>query len=145
MKLLTPLYSIRNFIICLESAKMSSLEDYYLEPIFTTHWPYIHVKILKTIMSFKKTPYKEKYKFKYLLSSYVLPLNKKNHNINKKYTQRFTYNHLKFYKDIPVYDKERKDKTIWVIKRQALIYIYLIYKILQSKNPVYSFFCLITN
>ena len=143
MKLLIPLYSIKNFLICLESAKISSLKDYCLEPLSTTRWSYIHVKILKTIMSLKKAPYEEKHRLKYLLSSYITPIDKKIHNINKKYTQRFTYNYLKFYEDIPTYDKEKKDKTLWAIKMRALTYVYLIYKILQSKHPIYSFFRLI--
>lgn len=142
MKVFICNHSINHFLVCLNSAKLPYKKDYNLYTIPTINLSNVHLAVLQAISALREHPTKDRFRLKYILDSYRYYANKA---IENKYSQRFIYNYIKFYKNTLQYNIHKKHKILWGLKLQALTYIYLVYKILQSRHPLYSYFLLITN
>ncbi len=142
MRLLRPSYSTNKFLICLESAKLPYQRYYPLDKISIVDWLNVYVRILTIVLNLKKETFRDQCRLKSILSSYQHYISEK---IKKKYTERFIYNYIKSHKNTLKYNVNKKNTRLQSLKLKALTYIYIIYKILQSKHPVYTYFLLVTD
>lgn len=142
MRLLRPSYSTNKFLICLESAKLSYQTPDPIYEISNVDSLNTYVKILTIVLGLKKKHFQEQYRVRYILDSYRYYTDKE---VQKKYTERFIYNYIKSHSNT-VHDNINKKKTkLKALRLKALTCIYLIYKFLQSRYPVYAYFLLIIN
>lgn len=142
MRLLRPSYSTNKLLICLESAKLPYQIYYHIDEISVVDWLNVYVKILTIVLNLKKETFRDQCRLKNILSSYRYYISEK---VKEKYTERFTYNYIRSHKNTLKCNINKKNTRLQALKLKALTYIYIVYKILQSKHPVYTYFLLVTD
>ena len=139
MRLMQYTYSINNFIICLQSTKLHD---------GPTNQPYIAAKknisalrlfIIKDILNIKEKSKQEKIRLRNIIQSYSV--NKKNYynKLSNKYIIKFIYQYNQFYRYIKINKKTNQENLIQII---SLTYIYTIYRLIKSYNPIYIYYLL---
>lgn len=137
-------YSRYSFNICLQANELNQHKNTTL----ILKYPEKRIEafqIIFTAYSTLKTnniSSKEKIKLTYILSHYLLSSCKRKNLIINKYIQKFIYRYNKHYNHAIIISNEKKQATVYLI---ALIYLYTIYKLLKSKNPLFTYFKLINH
>lgn len=135
-------YTIHNFIICLKSIKLyqtytSHINKLYQKRTFNSNQNLI---LINTILNIKTISKQKKYRINNIIKHYSSSAQKKHSLLFHKYIQNFTYQ----YKEQGKHNFEncvdintKKKNVLHII---AFTYVYILYKVLNSKNPIYIYY-----
>lgn len=129
-------YSTHNFIICLKSIKIHQ-EINTLKYIPNLHQFLI---VIYTILKIRTQSIQKKLRLHYIITNYSFYAQRKHNLLIYKYVQKFTHEYKKYMLVLHV-NKKRKN----IIYTMACTYIYILYKLLKSKNPLFIYYFLIKN
>ena len=125
-------YSIHNFIICLQSVKLN-----YQKKISNSDQP---LTPINAILRISTIPLKEKHRINYIIESLSSSTHIKHRILAYKYLQQFIYKYEK-YNQLTLKSKTKKIyNALYTI---ALTHIYIVYKLLNSKKPLFTYYYLI--
>ena len=145
MKSLKDNYKTHNFITCLKSIKLYDIDishayKLHQKNILKYSQSLISISIILKIRTISK---QKKYRINNIIKSQSSYTQKKQRILAHKYIQNFTYQytkqkegHLEYSTNINT-NKQNKMNII------AFTYIYILYKLLNSKNPLYMYYYLI--
>ena len=141
MPLLKYKFSIYNFIICLKSLKLYKFIKVNVPKLYK-HQLYYHILLaIRNILETHNINPKEKSRLVEIIINSSSNSNKKHNTLTYKYRKKFKHEHRTCYKKSPnEYNKKQPN-----IQAIAYIYIYTVYRLLKSNNPLYIFFYLIQN
>ena len=127
-----------NIITCLKSLKFSYINSLYKEQYYSIKKIYNFKKlILMSIMLKSHNMLYHKFKIKYILKDYASNKQKEKDSVISKYLQSYRYLSKKqnnFYFNISNNINKKIASPLNLISLQSL---YITYKILQSKHPIY--------
>jgi len=137
-------YVVSNFIICLKSIKLYSPKIFHLDKFHQKNiFKYSPILIsINTILNITKISKNEKYRINNIIQSFSLYAQIKHTIVAYKYIQQFKYQYKKHskYKFEPFINLDKKQTN--TINTIAFTYIYILYKILNSKNPLFIYYYL---
>lgn len=137
-------YTIYNFIICLKSIKLYQADTFhinklYQKKIFNSNQNLI---LINKILNIRKKSKEKKYRINNIIKHHSSSAQTKHSLLFHKYIQNFTYQ----YKEQSKYNFEHcvniNTKKNNVIQTVAFTYVYILYKLLNSKNPIYIYYYL---
>lgn len=122
-------YSIRNGIISLKSTK---LDKRYLSKFN------LIIGLIENILEIRMFTGRRKYRINYILTEYSIYKKTKNRTILNKNIEKFTYSYRQYYTNSLTGFLYKKG--LYVMKCILLTYMYLVYKLLSSRNPVFIYY-----
>jgi hypothetical protein len=145
MQLLKYKYLINNFMICLKSNRLFKQAVYQVNTSYQrNNFKFHHILLLVyNTINCRKESKQEQYRLNDLLNNYSFKKNKLNKKLTSKYLQIFAYKYSKSYKHTFKKDHNTYRSQLRTINIIALTYIYTIYKLIKSKQKIYTYGLLI--
>lgn len=140
-------YTIYNFIICLKSIKLYQTDTFHIHKLYQKKIckPNQSLISINTMLNIRKVSKQKKYRIHNIIKHFSSSAQKKHSTLFHKYIQNFTYQ----YKEQSKYNFDNcvniKTKKKSIIHTVALTYVYILYRILNSKNPLYIYHYLTQN
>ena len=141
MLLLKQKFSIYNFIICLKSLKLYKFIKVNVPQLHNSQLYYHPLLAMRNILEIHNINPKEKSRLVEIIIKNSSYSNKRHNTLIYQYIKKFTHEHRTYYKK----SHNEYDKKQLNIHTIAYIYLYTVYRLLKSKNPLYIFFYLIYN
>lgn len=145
MSILQYKYSRHTFINCLKSLKIQCSKAFLIfffkkQNIIKNTTFFISTS---TIIYVNKIAIEEKNRIQYIITNYSVYQKIKYNVLTHKYIDKFIYEYIKYHKYF-LSKFINLNMTEWKsIKVIALVYVYTIYKLVNTKNPFFIFFHLI--
>lgn len=132
------------FIICLKSLQLYKTSFLHIHKLYqkNTLNPGQSLISINTILNIRRISRQKKYRINNILKNYSSHTKAEYNTLYYKYIQNFKYQYkkrkpynLKYFIDI-------KTKKKHIINNMAVTYIYILYKLLNSNNPLYIYYFL---
>lgn len=143
MALLKYNYSINNLVICLKSAQIGGQLTNEREIISQQSPNAFYYTLAPTILHLNRKTLQEKLRIKYILKSYSSGKTNGSLSVLDKYKHKFKYNFCRFHSYIMPPNIYKKKPFFHAFELIPLTYLYIIYKLIKSKNPIYIYMRLI--
>ena len=135
-------YSFTCFNICLKSINSNVFITSYFYPLHRPDTMYKKIRCINTILRIENMKLKQKIRFNFLLNNYSLYHTNKYSLLIYKYKAKFQYLYKTYYKSKLSFKGTTQKRYQTFIAIKARTYLYTVYRLLNSKYPLFIFYYL---